>query len=186
MLFWFAYMLDKGLTLRLGRASAIPDYDVIVPENLNAALLPDPWADFLNFALHHSEIQGRAHQHLYSITALNRPLEQRAETARLLAEQIKEIAAKEAELSRQFNASLSSSGMPDALGNSTALVLRSDQLTYWSTLTLIYRAIPSEPGLPSRPNADCITAARAAFQIHKECILLTKTNPLLKTKYIHW
>ena len=30
-LFWFLYTMDKGLCLRLGRASTIQDYDIAVP-----------------------------------------------------------------------------------------------------------------------------------------------------------
>lgn len=30
-LFWFLYTMDKGLCLRLGRASCIQDYDIAVP-----------------------------------------------------------------------------------------------------------------------------------------------------------
>jgi hypothetical protein len=35
ILFWQAYTIDKGLSLRLGRASIIQDCDISIPRNFN-------------------------------------------------------------------------------------------------------------------------------------------------------
>lgn len=86
VLFWSAYLLDKSLSLRSGRAPAIQDYDITASRVLGPSVnLPEEpgrlivyhWITFADF-------NGKAYEQLYSPAALARPPEQRAESARQL------------------------------------------------------------------------------------------------------
>lgn len=65
VLFWHTYILDRGLSLRLGRSPVIMDYDIATPSYLN-----EEDYDFRKQTLalwtRHSRIQGRVYEQLYS------------------------------------------------------------------------------------------------------------------------
>ena len=88
MLFWSAYLLDKALSIRSGRASVIQDYDVTLPRSMGDGIdLPDAsWRVVLNQWIGYADFLGRAYELLYSPAALARPPEQRAESARGLVQ----------------------------------------------------------------------------------------------------
>jgi hypothetical protein len=202
-LFWFAYMLDKGLALRFGRASVLQDYDIALPRSVPAtgdtigrvagpAAAPDPWQEVLEFWIRHAEIQGHTYEYLYSPAALQRSVESRVESARLLVEKLSQVAARTAELGAVIVAEESRKNN-DAQGQGAValmtinMVLKSDEVSHYSTLALIYRAIPpSEPGRPSRFNEECITAARAAFASHQACMEITAASQFMNAAYLHW
>jgi len=71
-LFWGVYMADKGLALRMGRASSIQDWDITIP-------LPKPersrgplWHYFTLWVLC-ARVQGRIYELLYSPESVTQP-----------------------------------------------------------------------------------------------------------------
>lgn len=85
--FWFLYMMDKTLSLRLGRASAIQDWDLSLP-------FLDPHArDLSDFAtmpvaitqqvywVKVAQIQGRIYEHLFSPASFTKSLQERVQAA---------------------------------------------------------------------------------------------------------
>ena len=88
MLFWSTYLLDRALSIRSGRAPVIQDYDITVGRGIGEGIdLPDEsWRVVLNQWISYADFLGRAYEQLYSPAALARPQEQRAESARLLAQ----------------------------------------------------------------------------------------------------
>jgi hypothetical protein len=86
VLFWSAYLLDKALSVRSGRAPTIQDYDITLPRGLEYGEdLPDAsWAVVLAQWIAYADFLGRAYEQLYSPAALARPQERRAESARQL------------------------------------------------------------------------------------------------------
>ena len=42
-LFWYVYMTDKTVSLRLGRAATIQDYDISLPVPERSAIFPEPY-----------------------------------------------------------------------------------------------------------------------------------------------
>jgi hypothetical protein len=86
VLFWSAYLLDKALSVRSGRAPTIQDYDITLPRGLEyGENLPDAsWAVVLGQWIAYADFLGRAYEQLYSPAALARPQERRAESARQL------------------------------------------------------------------------------------------------------
>ena len=186
-LFWFAYMLDKGLSLRFGRSSMIQDYDIAIPKRMGRTInVADFWKEMLNLWIEHAEVMGKAYEQLYSIAALSRPPEQRIESARQLVEAIKGIARENDELIRHARETgkLADSGKRD--GFTVTLMLRSDEVTYWASLCLIYRAIPAAPGFGSTFNPECIEAARRAVEVHLECMQIPGLSHFTKVGYLHW
>ena len=66
-LFWFLYSMDKGLCLRLGRASCIQDYDIAVPMPiLEAGENFSSGNKLVKFWCRLASIQGRIYEDLYS------------------------------------------------------------------------------------------------------------------------
>ncbi|CCC08661.1 unnamed protein product [Sordaria macrospora k-hell] len=186
-LFWFAYMLDKGLSLRFGRSSMIQDYDIAIPKRMGRTInVADFWKEMLNLWIEHAEVMGKAYEQLYSIAALSRPPEQRIESARQLVEAIKGIARENDELIRHARETgkLADSGKRD--GFTVTLMLQSDEVTYWASLCLIYRAIPAAPGFGSTFNPECIEAARRAVEVHLECMQIPGLSHFTKVGYLHW
>jgi hypothetical protein len=84
-LFWTIYSIDKALSLRLGRAATIQDYDISVPITPYIFGNVEPWSTIYTLWIHHARIQGNVYEQLYSPKALNQPEEQRVIQARKLA-----------------------------------------------------------------------------------------------------
>ncbi|KAB5547153.1 hypothetical protein GE09DRAFT_1174924 [Coniochaeta sp. 2T2.1] len=199
-LFWFTYMMDKGLALRFGRASILQDYDIHLPRSvpstadMTGALqgppeVPDPWNVIFEVWIGHAEIQGLVYEQLYSPTALQRSVEDRAESARLLVQKLAVIAAK----TKRLNAAIVADERRGNGGKQTSalltlsLIAKTDEVSHGSTAALIYRAIPpSEPGRPSMFNDQCIAVARDAFATHQRCMETTAQSPFFNAAYLHW
>jgi len=187
-LFWFSYMMDKGLSLRFGRSSLIQDYDVTMPRRLGRQLnISDFWKEMLNLWIWHAEATGKVYEQLYSPTALTKPIEERVECALRLIDTIKGIARENDELIRlakkRNSLPADHPGMP---GYTMDLMLKSDEVTYWGALALVYRAIPATPGLGSTFNPECIHAAQKAMEVHLECMAMAGDDKYTTAGYLHW
>lgn len=72
-IFWWVYILDKGLSLRLGRYSNFQDRDI----DVTATLIPDSRADPIGFRQYFyltvscARVQGKAYDQLYSAGSLS-------------------------------------------------------------------------------------------------------------------
>lgn len=192
-IFWFCYMLDKGLSLRFGRTSVIQDWDISVPRRFGNTHLTEPWKNVINVWIKTGSILGETYEHLYSPAALARQPEQRIETARLLVEKMKQLWKELEELSTALKwengtiVEASIGGVKDKEWRTMTLnmILKSGEVSHLASLTLIYRAIPSAPGFPSTFNAECIEAARMAFKCHEECMKLTPSSLFATAGYLH-
>lgn len=193
ILFWFSYMLDRGLALRLGRAPIIQDFDVTLPRVIGQVNATDMWKEVLRLWIAHSDIQGQIYEKLYSPTSLSHPVGQRVEAAQGLAAKLKMI-AEQAGLLRTGEMRRHSSrggggegGWADARkATVTEMVMKSDQVSFLSSLTLVYRAIPPGFAGGSTFTSECIETARLAMQTHEECMKLMGSNLWVAASYIHW
>ncbi|KAF3209467.1 hypothetical protein TWF106_006902 [Orbilia oligospora] len=189
-LFWFCYMLDKGLALRFGRTSVIQDWDVSATRHFDNTTLPTSWNLMIGLWINTGGILGEIYQNLYSPSALARDPNQRVETARLLVEKMERIWNDMVELSYSSGArdqdSLKKFSKDPHNQTTLDMVHKSGRVSHLANLTLIYRAIPSAPGLPSTFNAECIDAARGAFSCHFECMELIADNSVAMAGYLHW
>ncbi|ROV98759.1 hypothetical protein VMCG_06721 [Cytospora schulzeri] len=202
ILFWFSYMLDRGLALRLGRAPIIQDFDVTLPRVIGQVNATEMWKEVLRLWIAHADIQGQIYERLYSPSSLSQPVNQRVEAAQRLAGKLKLI-AEQASLLR--TAEMESLGRGGGSGGGgwtdarkatvTEMVMKSDQVSFLSSLTLVYRAIPAGVGVGvqagpahgfSTFTPECIDTARLAMQTHEECMKLMGSNLWVAASYIHW
>lgn len=148
----------------------------------------------LNAWIKTGSVLGDVYEKLYSPLALTRQREQQIETAHLLVQTMKQqwkvledvSKAVEEETNAGEEISMKDGEPQDSNANSFDMILKSGQVTHLSTLTLIYRAIPSEMGVPGTFNAECIEAARMAFKCHEECMRLTSDSRYSTLGYLHW
>lgn len=88
-IFWTLYCLNKALSLRLGRASVIQDYDISLPsenEDLSAA---GPWRGVVPLWIKLAMIQGKVYELLYSPAALCQSEGERVAHAERLAAEMR-------------------------------------------------------------------------------------------------
>ncbi|KAK7425778.1 hypothetical protein QQZ08_007754 [Neonectria magnoliae] len=76
VLFWCAYSLDKGLSVRLGYAPLIADDDITISTS-TLDLMDNSWSEILHSWVSHATVQGRMYDQLYCAAALALPVSQR-------------------------------------------------------------------------------------------------------------
>lgn len=173
LLFWSTYMLDKGLSLRLGRASVLQDYDISVPRTIHvpaakSAATSSSSPGLVNQAvlglwIKHAEVQGRIYQRLYSPGALRQPEAARARQVDLIVADLQVLRRETARLRADVLASAASSSASSSSASASAttprgtaapdddqsrlfaLILQTDEVSYLSSLALAYRAVPPGP-----------------------------------------
>jgi hypothetical protein len=88
--FWFIYVMDKTLSLRLGRASIIQDWDMSLPyPNIDSdharfgSLVQQGQrgTELLLYWIKIAQIQGNVYERLFSSAAFLKPMNERANTA---------------------------------------------------------------------------------------------------------
>ncbi|KAI6378490.1 hypothetical protein MCOR25_002193 [Pyricularia grisea] len=190
VLFLFAYTLDKGLALRLGRASVIRDEEVTVPRQLGRLSEYDEYRDTINMWTRHAHVQGRIYSDLYSPAALRLPVESRVQTARELAAELRAMMAMLPSMDIYQLPKASRDKKYDA--GVLDMLMKSDRVSMLSSLTLCYRAIPPDgygmggDGISRTFNQECVAVAREAMQAHQGCMQLMHESRDLATAYIHW
>jgi hypothetical protein len=200
--FWSLYSVEKGMSLRLGRSSSVLDYDITLP-------LPEPDGDentpYYTCTIRWiklSSIQGRVYKMLYSPAALSGPQASRTAWAQSLAAETKSLfnGGVEHKVSHlpqilgQYSAETNSQGQAHtnsqwktASGHQVELVFYSEEVLYFSTLTLILKALPPDDGSSTNFAAECIDTARIGLERHQafiETIGLEKGHRI--DIYINW
>ncbi|XDG08030.1 hypothetical protein ABKA04_007645 [Annulohypoxylon sp. FPYF3050] len=138
-----------------------------------------PGTEVMTLWIKHAQIQGRIYERLYSPGALRQSEMYRVEQVGILAAEQKNLMSQSMKLFAEFNASES------AEGRMFAIMLKSDEVSYLSSLALTYRAMPPT-GTRSRTFSDeCIDSARAAMSCHQEAMDMMDDQSL-KIVYIHW
>lgn len=88
-LFWTNYFLDKSLSLRLGRASTIPDWDITTRRPSTGDPHKEPVFAYFVLWVESARCQGNIYQLLYSPEALAQPEHVRQSRAQLLVENLR-------------------------------------------------------------------------------------------------
>ncbi|KAJ5573733.1 transcriptional regulator family: Fungal Specific TF [Penicillium hispanicum] len=178
-LFWSVYTILNVMSLRLGRASVIQDYDISIPSPSDTFSRFGTWGSICALWTKQAMIQNKMYMLLYSPAALNQPESERVSHARRLA------AEMHSSIIGPFEHIMSSNM---SLNDVDIIYLRSDKVNRLAILTLIYRAIPAPESSSSSPFIpECIESARGALEIHQECVgALKETNEILRTSYTHW
>ncbi|KAJ9165344.1 Fungal specific transcription factor [Coniochaeta hoffmannii] len=187
-LFWVVYLLDKGLSLRLGRASTIQDYEITVPypsrEGLHSATKSSQCVSaFIRLWIMISQVQGQIYERLYCPEAITQSESVRLSRAQALAERLEEIGQAQGREMEKMNA-ITRDNFGDEL---TDFCIVSDEVLRLSLLTLVYRAVPHPAGSPTTFRAECIDAARATLAKHQECMAVIEKGSIgLFSTYMHW
>lgn len=204
ILFWQAYTIDKGLSLRLGRASIIQDCDISIPRQFNfegflhleESAIPSIW-------LKTSTLHGKIYEKLYVITrktvaivvgtadtptyryspiALTLPPSALSERALELASRCRTLESEIGGMRIETTTYLRSLNTSEIV----EVLLMGDEVQFHATLTLVYRAVPAPEGSPSRFCLECLDSARKAMKAHQSCIALMKFGSHIKSIYVHW
>ncbi|CAG8151121.1 unnamed protein product [Penicillium olsonii] len=181
LVFWTVYTILNMMSLRLGRACPIQNYDISLPmpvaENLDVL---EPWAPVCVLWTRSAIIQSKIYQYLYSPEALQQPESHRVTHAQKLAAEMK------SSIMEPFEAYMASTpNLPEL----DIVYLTTDKVSRLSILTLIYRAIPASPASGSTATfiPECIETAREALEAHRQCgAFLNETDDFMKASYMHW
>ncbi|KAI8657742.1 Fungal-trans domain-containing protein [Fusarium keratoplasticum] len=182
-LFWNVYFIDKSLSLRLGRASTIQDWDITVPIPDAEKVDDSPLSAFAALWVTTARCQGQIYEMLYSPDSINQPEDVRRYRVQTLVNTMRGISKKSAILSakhlQEAKKKMGSYFMD--------FVIVSDDVLRLSLLTLIYRASPLPANSRSTFIPECVEAARATLQRHQDCMdLLGKDNSFYFPSYVHW
>lgn len=178
-LFWFLYSMDKGLCLRLGRASCIQDYDIAVPMPiLGTGETFENGNSMLQFWIKLAGIQGRVYEDLYSPRALKQPKASRADKADLLVADIRQMWTEHDQIGPI-------SGTPE---ETHSVFMLGDKVTMSAILTLVLRAVPATDNQSMSCSQECVAAARQALQLHQTCTanFATMSERRFFSEYLHW
>ncbi|KZL80929.1 fungal specific transcription factor domain-containing protein [Colletotrichum incanum] len=182
-LFWNVYYIDKSLSLRLGRASTIPDWHITMPLPSLKDPISSPILPYLVLWIKTAKCQGQIYEKLYSPDSMTQPYHVRQTRVHELVSSLHDIEIRTQEISANYHTQAK-----DAIEENFAeFYLSSDSVLRLSLLTLVYRAAPRVEGSPTTFSPECIKAARAALEKHRECVaIMRKSHDVYFSTYIHW
>lgn len=210
-LFWMIYYFDKQLSLRLGRASVIQDWDVSLPflATSDASYNGFEENDMLPYWVKVAKVQGQTYESLFSAAAFLKTQTERQQTAMSLVRAMEqawhergyvgitdstnlaspietELPFKHKRTLRKHDQDALKPGAYDIeyLGDVEDLFFHTDVVVHYSTCALIHRAACPENTL----SQECLEASRAAILAHMRCNAQfnSKVNTELWAGYIHW
>ncbi|KAL3446140.1 hypothetical protein BJX65DRAFT_296580 [Aspergillus insuetus] len=181
-LFWSIYFIDKSLSLRLGRPSTIPDWDITVPRPSTNDSHSEPVLAYFVLSIETARCQGNIYEMLYSPNSMTQPDQVKQSRVEALVSDLRNLEAKTWETNTKWLEEAKQSG--EDLINFFYI---SENVLRLSLLTLVHRAAPPVPGSVTTFNYSCIAAARATLDKHEECIgFMQKSAVSYLATYMHW
>ncbi|KAJ0280815.1 hypothetical protein Brms1b_007565 [Colletotrichum noveboracense] len=174
-LFWNVYYIDKSLSLRLGRASTIPDWHITMPEPSLEDPLEDPLLPYYVLWIHTAKCQGKIYEMLYSPDSMAQPYHVRQTRVHELVSMLHDVETR----TQEANAKWGDRAREMVEGAFVDFCLISDSVLRLSMLTMVYRAAPRAEGSPTTFSPECIKAARAALEKHQETIMFAPFIPFI-------
>ncbi|CVL08695.1 uncharacterized protein FMAN_06864 [Fusarium mangiferae] len=181
-IFWLVYIQEKGLSLRLGRASTIRDADITIPVPSMECRPNIGYFGQLDKMKELASLQGKIYDQLYSSAALAQPQSVRATRARGLASELEMHANSVGPSDKLYL---------DALRQATGsefvkAFVCTTKVLHLSLFCLIFRAIPGETKQGNMLGSECIDSAHRALEAHKEwqSVVATLQDEFLET-YVH-
>ena len=178
--FWLVYMMDRNISLRLGHAPTIQDYEISLPKPEPSDSCPAPLAKLVSYWIDVSRIQGQVCEHLYSPAACAQPNDIRIRRAEALAEELEKVYESRMQVDSEIVALFSMNGTTSIMAQQ--LISGGDTIMHHSTLTLILHAIPSTRAGVS----PAVEAARAALRASPNLSECNTKNNYFWTQYCHW
>lgn len=102
-LFWSVYTVLNLMSLRLGRASVIQDFDIELPSLFETFPCDDIWGHVGALWARQAMIQNKVYTTLYSPAALNQPESVRVSHARSLADEMNSTIMEPFEVCQSHN-----------------------------------------------------------------------------------
>ncbi|KZL76750.1 fungal specific transcription factor [Colletotrichum tofieldiae] len=182
-LFWVIYITEKSLSLRLGRPSTIRNSDVTVPLTDQCSLSDGLASPIMTKWIRGAQLQGNVYDSIYSPSALEQRGDIRAARAKALVADAHKLQDSESAADIRYMES-----RHHLLGDSLhELLLRTQQVSHLSLLTLIYRSVPASQMLGNAFSEKCIATAREALEEHGRCIsILSQQADSVFELYINW
>lgn len=179
-LFWYVYITDKTVSLRLGRAATIQDYDISLPVPEESAVFPRSYIPFLSYWIEVARIQGQVAEQLYSPAAALLRQQERWRRADGLSSALEHAFEGRLQLGDLFEIETSSAADGDLY---RWIINISDAIVHYSTLTLIqFSAPPTDTG-PSPALEPARSALRTIQELGEKKELLSEPA---WTSYLHW
>ncbi|QSS49462.1 C6 transcription factor [Histoplasma capsulatum var. duboisii H88] len=175
-IFWRLYMVDKNLSLNLGRTSHFQDHDIDC-----GIFMPStdphqhPWDLMTHVIIKFSAIQGRVYDKLYSVSASRSPPEEKMRVMEQLSTELIEVRNELLEID------VSGGYYAESLQGIAACA---EFITY-SVLTVIYRAQMSPNAMAI--SSKCLEAAKLGLQSHLKCFpYFRERKSHKKAEYVTW
>ncbi|KAL0931453.1 fungal specific transcription factor [Colletotrichum truncatum] len=181
-LFWSLYIIEKNLSLQLGRSSTINDHDLTLP--LRDVRLGYEWGSTLGILsstwLQLAQIEGRVYEELYSPLALTLDQEERVARAATLLADVQRITDE----GDQPNTRFMRERRKVLGGQLDDLLTRCDHVSHLSFVCLIHRSVTLGSTSFSE---ECISTAREALKQYTETMSLEGTqDAFLFELCTHW
>ncbi|KAL1615714.1 hypothetical protein SLS54_008844 [Diplodia seriata] len=179
--FWTLYMLDKNLSLCLGRKSNFQDDDIDVEfYKVSPNVRFRAWDEIAHASIRFARVQGEVYDRLYSIGASKASSEQR-----LLA--VEELTQRMVDLRNELVA-IDASGAE--YGEHLDSMVHAADFIAYTVLTTIYRAQTST-GTGTEISSKCFETARLGLQAHLKCFESFQSSSMLEqmdyvTWFAHW
>ncbi|KZL69341.1 fungal specific transcription factor domain-containing protein [Colletotrichum tofieldiae] len=182
-LFWNVYCIDKSLSLRLGRASTIQDRHVTMPEPSLAEPIESPVLPYLVLWIRTARCQGQIHELLYSPESRAQPPYVRQMRVDELVCMVNEIEIQRQETNDKYRARANELAEEHWI----EFHLSSNYVMHLTLLTQIHRAAPRAEGSHTTFNSECVKAARAALEKHRDCdAVMRKFYDIYLAIYFNW
>ncbi|KAK2740009.1 hypothetical protein CKAH01_07178 [Colletotrichum kahawae] len=180
LLFWYVFAVEKGLALRLGRASVLRVCDITVPKDMKSLSLSRPWKTLVPFWVWNATMHDKLYESLYSRAAATCSDEDIVRAADRLLAELKEV--EPYDKVREGCIEGNNTGKLERLENVLAV---SQKVLYYTTATLISRAKVMR-GTPPTLSPECLDYARAAIHAHHECMSILNGDRHIMNIYMHW
>ncbi|KAM5375809.1 hypothetical protein ACJZ2D_005865 [Fusarium nematophilum] len=182
-LFWSIYFVEKSLSLRLGRPSTIPDWDITISRPSTADAHQQPVMAYFALWVEASRCQGNIYELLYSPDSMSQADDVRRARVQLLVSDLANLHKATQETNDKWIRIAKENSGEDLMD----FYATSDDVQRLSLLTLIYRAAPQEPGALTTFSPCCLDAARATLTRHQDCIaVVNKGGGVYLPTYVHW
>ncbi|KAL4787931.1 hypothetical protein BJX76DRAFT_249584 [Aspergillus varians] len=176
-LFWTVYAIDKNMSLLLGRASCIQDYDIDVPYPVCAGdAAAKAWDESFIVYLSLGRVQGQIYDRVYSAAALKLAPEVRTQSIDELAQELHQWHH------RMYQIDWSDVNAPDLL----QLSQPTWDIMYYSLLTSLLRGSSTSTTTPEI-TSQCFKAARSALQSHLRSFPMYVESKVASARdYVNW
>ncbi|KAL6354842.1 hypothetical protein LRP88_12199 [Fusarium phalaenopsidis] len=182
-LFWSVYFIEKCLSLRLGRPSTMPDWDITISRPSTTDTHQHPVMAYFVLWIESARCQGNIYELLYSADSMNQTEDVRRARVELLVSDMANLQKATQETNEKWIEISKKNSGEDLMD----FYYISDDVLRLSLLTLIYRAAPRESGTSTTFSRSCLDAARATLARHQDCMaVVNKCGGAYLSTYVNW